>query len=77
MMKKLLYLLALVFAPYIFAQSDCSSAISICEDAAISYTPSGPGSSSETLGGCMSTEHFSVWYQFTAATSGTLTFLII
>lgn len=76
-MKKLLYLLTLFLAPYIFAQSDCSTAISICEDAAISYTPSGPGNVSETLGGCMSTEHFSVWYQFTAATSGTLTFLII
>ena len=75
-MKKVLYLLTLFLAPYIFAQSDCSTAISICEDAAISYTPSGPGSVSEPLGGCLSNEHFSVWYQFTAATSGTLTFLI-
>lgn len=76
-MKKILYFLTLILAPYIFAQSDCSTAISICQNAAISYTPSGSGSVQEGNSGCLtSVEHFSVWYQFTAGTSGTLTFLI-
>ena len=75
-MKKLLYLLTLVLAPYIFAQSDCVSEIVLCADAPVSYTPTGPGVQENLGGGCLNIEHFSVWYTFTAATSGTLTFLI-
>jgi gliding motility-associated-like protein len=75
-MKKIFILFSFLLAQLSFSQSDCGSAIPVCGNSAISYTPTGPGSSSETLGGCLSTEHYSVWYSFTIATSGTLTFLI-
>lgn len=75
-MKKLLFFLSIFISSYIFAQSDCSSAIALCQDATVSYTPTGPGVQENLGGGCLSTEHFSVWYQFTAGSTGTLTFLI-
>jgi len=80
-MKKAL-LIFLIFCSHIFyAQSDCISAISICGNSDISYTPSGPGNVLEGIGAnsCLNdidNEHFSVWYSFTAATSGTLAFVI-
>ncbi|SDI88910.1 gliding motility-associated C-terminal domain-containing protein [Chryseobacterium taeanense] len=76
-MKKLLLLTVLFFSQMIFSQSDCVSAIAVCGNAGQSYTPSGHGTTQESpLGGCLSTEHFSVWYKFTIATGGTLTFVI-
>ena len=75
-MKKLLFFFSIFISSYIFAQSDCSSAIALCQDATVSYTPTGPGVQENLGGGCLSTEHFSVWYQFTAGSTGTLTFLI-
>ncbi|MFC6267146.1 T9SS type B sorting domain-containing protein [Frigoriflavimonas asaccharolytica] len=75
-MKKIIFFLSIILASFSFAQSDCSSSITLCADASVSYTPTGPGVQENLGGGCLSTEHFSVWYQFTAATSGTLTFLI-
>lgn len=59
-----------------FAQKDCASSIAICGNSTITYTPGGYGNTQETLGGCLSVEHNSVWYKFTVATSGTLTFVI-
>lgn len=60
-----------------FAQSDCPTAITVCGNSGISYTPSGPGNILEDLGGCLSDdENFSVWYTFSIATAGTLTFTI-
>lgn len=63
-----------------FSQSDCVTAIPICGNSDISYTPSGPGNIIEILnqnGGCLSTnERYTVWYTFTVSTPGTLAFTI-
>ena len=76
-MKKILFSLLFAISQLFWAQSDCSSALPACGNSQIAYTPTGPGSILETLGGCLSSnEHFSVWYTFTAATAGTLTFMI-
>jgi gliding motility-associated-like protein len=77
-MKKTLLIFLGLFAQIFYAQSDCTSALAVCGNSNISYTPSGFGNVQENPlgGGCLSLEHFSVWYTFTASTSGTLTFLI-
>lgn len=80
-MKKALLVFLIICSRILYAQSDCISAISICGNSDISYTPSGPGNVLEGIGAnsCLSdtdNEHFSVWYSFTAATSGTLAFTI-
>ncbi|MCX8522363.1 gliding motility-associated C-terminal domain-containing protein [Chryseobacterium formosus] len=78
-MKKTLLIFLTIISQMIFAQSDCPTAISVCGNSDISYTPSGPGSIIEILNnpGCLNqNEHFSVWYTFTIATSGTLAFVI-
>jgi len=68
----------MILSQIFYAQSDCGSALAVCGNSNISYTPSGFGNIQENPlgGGCLSLEHFSVWYTFTASTSGTLTFLI-
>ncbi len=76
MKKFLLTFIFAIFSSTVFAQSDCQSAINICGNSNISYTPSDHGAINEPLQGCVSTEHFTVWYSFTVATSGTLTFVI-
>ncbi|GEN73251.1 MULTISPECIES: T9SS type B sorting domain-containing protein [Chryseobacterium] len=80
-MKKALLVFLIICSRILYAQSDCISAISICGNSDISYTPSGPGNVLEGIGvnSCLSdtdNEHFSVWYSFTASTSGTLAFVI-
>lgn len=79
-MKKIYLILLLAFSNIFFAQSDCASAIPVCGNSDISYFPTGPGTIDDQVnanGSCLSAnEHFSVWYQFTVATSGTLTFTI-
>ncbi|MCS3532468.1 gliding motility-associated C-terminal domain-containing protein [Chryseobacterium sp. JUb7] len=76
-MRRLLFVLVLFLSQFYFSQSDCDSAIPVCGNSNFSYTPSGHGNVNEDLGGCLvSDEHFSVWYSFTIATSGTLTFTI-
>ena len=79
-MKKTLLVFLFMFSQIFYAQSDCISAISICGNSDISYTSSGIGNITEILnqnGGCLGTnERFSVWYNFTAATTGTLAFTI-
>jgi len=79
-MKKLYLILLLTFSQIFFAQSDCASAIPVCGNSDVSYFPTGPGVIDDQVnanGSCLSAnEHFSVWYQFTIATSGTLTFTI-
>ncbi|SHG98964.1 gliding motility-associated C-terminal domain-containing protein [Chryseobacterium oranimense] len=80
-MKKALLVFLIICSRILYAQSDCISAISICGNSDISYTPSGPGNVLEGIGvnSCLSdteNEHFSVWYSFTASTSGTLAFTI-
>ncbi len=78
-MKKTLLLLILFIAQTFYAQSDCVTAIPLCGNSELSYTPSGHGNIAENLStnGCLGrSENFSVWYTFTVATSGTLTFVI-
>ena len=76
-MKKTLLIFLLILSQVFSAQSDCPTAITVCGNSGISYQPSGPGSILEDLGGCLvSDEHYSVWYTFSIATAGTLTFTI-
>ena len=76
-MRRLLFILVLFLSQFYFSQSDCNTAIPVCGNSNFSYTPTGHGTVNEDLGGCLvSDEHFSVWYSFTIATSGTLTFTI-
>ncbi|WP_326981844.1 T9SS type B sorting domain-containing protein [Chryseobacterium sp. MYb264] len=76
-MKKLLLLFILFTSTLLFSQSDCVSAIPVCGNSDLSYTSLGHGNVEEVLGGCLySNENHSVWYSFTIATSGTLTFTI-
>lgn len=76
-MKKLLLFFILITSQLFYSQSDCVSAIPVCGNSSFSYTPSGPGLIDEDLQGCLSSdENYSVWYSFTIATSGTLTFTI-
>jgi hypothetical protein len=75
MIKKIYFLIIFLVINIYQAQEDCVSAIALCGNSAINYTPSGIGNVNENLGGCLATgEHNSVWYKFTIATSGTLTF---
>ncbi|MCY1663447.1 T9SS type B sorting domain-containing protein [Chryseobacterium sp. SL1] len=74
MLKKLLFSIVMLFSVFVFSQEDCVSAITVCGNSGINYTPVGIGNTNETLGGCLSYENHSVWYKFTIATSGTLTF---
>lgn len=78
-MRKSLLLLILFISQVFYAQSDCVSAIPVCGNSNISYTPSGNGTVAEQVAtnSCLKgNEHFSVWYYFTASTTGTLTFTI-
>ncbi len=76
-MKKLLLLTILFFSQLLFSQSDCITAIPVCGNSNISYNPSSNGTIPEaTANSCLDVEHYSVWYVFTAATSGTIEFTI-
>lgn len=76
-MRKSLLFFIFLFTQLFYSQSDCITAIPVCGNSNISYTPSGPGAILEDLGGCLiDDENFSVWYTFTVATSGTLAFTI-
>ncbi|AKK74876.1 chromophore lyase [Chryseobacterium gallinarum] len=79
-MKKILLLLILFISQAFYSQSDCPSAIPLCGNSDISYTPTGPGNILEILnqnGGCLSTnERYTVWYTFTVSSAGTLAFTI-
>ncbi|ASK31512.1 chromophore lyase [Chryseobacterium sp. T16E-39] len=76
-MRKFLLIFILFLSQLYFSQSDCISAIPVCGNSNISYNPSNSGTIQEpTSGSCLGLEHFSVWYVFTAATSGTIEFSI-
>ncbi|SFN57998.1 gliding motility-associated C-terminal domain-containing protein [Chryseobacterium oleae] len=77
MIRKLLLLFLFIFCTSLSAQEDCNFAIMVCGNSNINYTPSGIGNINEDVGGCLSGEHHSVWYKFTIATSGTLTFNLV
>ncbi|MBK1894456.1 T9SS type B sorting domain-containing protein [Chryseobacterium paridis] len=84
-MRKFLLLFILFLSQLYFSQSDCITAIPVCGNSNISYQPTGSGTVVDIpappdnvpdylclKGG----EKYSVWYSFTIATSGTLTFEI-
>lgn len=77
-MKKNLLIFLITLSQILYSQSDCTSGLAVCGNSDISYTPSGFGNIQEQPlgGGCLNSEHYSVWYTFTVSTSGTLTFLI-
>lgn len=77
MKRSLLFVLLIVFIG-ISAQKDCITALNICGNSNINYSPNGYGNVYESLGGCLTSggENHSVWYKFEIATSGTLTFVI-
>lgn len=76
-MKKLLLIIIVFSFQFTFSQSDCISAIPVCGNSGLAYTPTGHGNIDEELGGCMaSDENLTVWYTFTIGTSGTLEFTI-
>lgn len=77
-MKKTLLILFLAISQTFFSQADCSTALTVCGNSDITYSPSGIGAVNESLGGCMiSGEHNSIWYKITIATAGTLTFNLV
>ncbi|PWN68372.1 chromophore lyase [Chryseobacterium phosphatilyticum] len=77
-MKKHLLVFLFFLAQMAFAQQDCTSAIPICSDAAISLTPNGWGSVKEGQVGCLGPngESNSIWLTFSIETAGTLTFVV-
>ncbi|KMQ59613.1 chromophore lyase [Chryseobacterium sp. FH2] len=76
-MKKSLLLFILFISQLFFSQSDCITAIPVCGNSNISYNPNSSGTIQEaTSASCLDVEHYSVWYVFTAATSGTIEFTI-
>ncbi|MEG1592577.1 gliding motility-associated C-terminal domain-containing protein [Chryseobacterium sp.] len=76
-MRKLLLFFILITSQLYYSQSDCVSAIPVCGNSGFSYNSQDHGLIAEELGGCLSTdERYTVWYTFTIATSGTLTFTI-
>jgi hypothetical protein len=77
-MKKYLLFFLLSLSRALFSQADCSTALTVCGNSDITYSPSGIGAVNENLGGCLTTgEHNSIWYKITIATGGTLTFDLV
>ncbi|MFC3160331.1 gliding motility-associated C-terminal domain-containing protein [Chryseobacterium arachidis] len=76
-MKKLLMLAVLFLSQIVFSQSDCITAIPVCGNSDLSYNSNSSGTIPEqTSASCLALEHYSVWYVFTAATTGTIEFTI-
>ncbi|VXC28688.1 MULTISPECIES: gliding motility-associated C-terminal domain-containing protein [Chryseobacterium] len=76
-MRKLLLFFILITSQLFYSQSDCITAIPVCGNSDISYNSDTNGSIIEqTSGSCLGLENHSVWYVFTAATTGTIEFTI-
>lgn len=76
-MKKIVLFLLIIISNFYYSQGDCITALGVCGNSSITYSPTGIGAVNESLGDCLSTgEHNSIWYKFKIATSGTLTFVI-
>ncbi|WP_209388814.1 T9SS type B sorting domain-containing protein [Chryseobacterium sp. RR2-3-20] len=77
-MRKILLATLFCISSLLYSQADCSTALSVCGNSTITYSPTGIGNVNESLGGCLSSgEHNSIWYKITIATSGTLTFDLV
>ncbi|MFP3591720.1 gliding motility-associated C-terminal domain-containing protein [Chryseobacterium sp. SIMBA_038] len=76
-MKKFLLIFLIPLCQIFYAQEDCATALAVCGNSGFSYTPSGFGTQELPDGNCgIYVEKYSVWYKFTIATAGTLTFVI-
>lgn len=64
-----------------YSQADCETALSVCGNSNITYSPTGYGNVKELVnsGSCIDAtgEHNSIWYKITIATGGTLTFDLV
>jgi gliding motility-associated-like protein len=59
------------------SNADCINATGICSNGfSFNGLSSGPGLTSDNCNGCVTSENFSNWYEFTIATSGSLGFTI-
>ncbi|UWX59061.1 T9SS type B sorting domain-containing protein [Chryseobacterium oranimense] len=80
-MKKLLLLIFFGISQIFFAQADCATALAVCGNSNITYSPTGYGNIKELVnsGSCIDAtgEHNSIWYKITIATGGTLTFDLV
>lgn len=80
-MRKLLLLFLLCLFRTFYAQADCATALSVCGNSNITYSPTGYGDVKELVnsGSCIDAtgEHNSIWYKITIATGGTLTFDLV
>lgn len=80
-MKKLLLIIFFGISQTFFAQADCATALAVCGNSNITYSPTGYGNIKELVnsGTCLDAtgEHNSIWYKITIATGGTLTFDLV
>ncbi|AZA79394.1 gliding motility-associated C-terminal domain-containing protein [Chryseobacterium sp. G0186] len=80
-MKKLLLFIFLCISHAFYSQADCASALAVCGNSNITYSPSGWGAIKELVnsGSCLDAtgEHNSIWYKITIASGGTLTFDLV
>ncbi|WP_265131665.1 T9SS type B sorting domain-containing protein [Chryseobacterium oranimense] len=80
-MKKLLLFIFFGISQIFFAQADCATALAVCGNSNITYSPTGYGNIKELVnsGSCIDAtgEHNSIWYKITIATGGTLTFDLV
>ncbi|MBV8326289.1 T9SS type B sorting domain-containing protein [Chryseobacterium sp.] len=80
-MRKLLLFILFCISPIFYAQADCETALAVCGNSDITYSPSGYGNVKELVnsGSCIDAtgEHNSIWYKITIATGGTLTFDLV
>jgi gliding motility-associated-like protein len=76
-MKKILLGILMVFASLQnFSQSDCGSAISLCNDFYQETNSSNTIGTPEYVGGCNAAEYASMWYTFTVQQAGSLSFVL-
>ncbi|AZA93966.1 gliding motility-associated C-terminal domain [Chryseobacterium nakagawai] len=80
-MRKILLFTFLYISHFLYSQADCATALAVCGNSNITYSPTGYGSIKEMVnsGTCIdaSGEHNSIWYKITIATGGTLTFNLV
>ncbi|WP_045501943.1 T9SS type B sorting domain-containing protein [Chryseobacterium sp. StRB126] len=80
-MRRILLFTFLYISHFLYSQQDCATALAVCGNSNITYSPSGYGNIKEMVnsGTCIdaSGEHNSIWYKITIATGGTLTFNLV
>ncbi len=78
-MKSLLHFWGVIFVGLnsgLFAQSDCNSAIQLCNDVYAETNASLTAGAPEYVGSCNASEVSSMWYTFTVQTPGNLGFVL-